>query len=137
MKSHMFLYCRISLSLYNDFTPCIRDHRPHFRISVIRVRGAIGVEFEDIIKETIYFLKKLGFPGGTCKEPTYQCRRHLREAGSIPGSERFPWRRKWQPTPVFLPEKSHGHRSLVGYSPKGHEELDMTEQLSTALLLGN
>ena len=31
--------------------------------------------------------------------------------------QEFPWRRKWQPTPVFLPGKSHGQRSLVGYSP--------------------
>ena len=36
-----------------------------------------------------------------------------------------------QPTPVFLPEKSHGQRSLVGYSPWGRKELDMTERLST------
>ena len=39
------------------------------------------------------------------------------------------WRRKWQPTPVPLPRKFHGWRSLVGYSPWGHKELDMTEQL--------
>ena len=39
------------------------------------------------------------------------------------------WRRKWQPTPVLLPGKSHGQRSVVGYSPWGHKELDMTEQL--------
>ena len=38
-------------------------------------------------------------------------------------------RRQWQPTPVLLPGKSHGWRSLVGYSPWGREELDMTEQL--------
>ena len=38
-----------------------------------------------------------------------------------------PWKRKWQPTPVFLPGKSHGQRSLEGYSPWGHKELDMTE----------
>ena len=37
------------------------------------------------------------------------------------------WRRKWQPTPVFLPGISHGQRSLVGYSPCGRKELDMTE----------
>ena len=37
------------------------------------------------------------------------------------------WRRKWQPTPVFLPGESHGQRGLVGYSPWGHKELDMTE----------
>ena len=38
-----------------------------------------------------------------------------------------PWRRKWQPTPVFLPEKSHGQRSLAGYSPTGCKESDGTE----------
>ena len=38
-------------------------------------------------------------------------------------------RRKWQPTPVFLPGKSHGQRSLVGYSPWGHKESDTTERL--------
>ena len=41
------------------------------------------------------------------------------------------WRRKWQSTPVFLPEKSHGGGSLVGYSPKDHNELDTTEQQQT------
>ena len=39
------------------------------------------------------------------------------------------WRRKWQPTPVLLPGKSHGWRSLVGYSPWVHKELDTTERL--------
>ena len=40
-------------------------------------------------------------------------------------------RRKWQPTPVFLPEKPHGQRSLVGSSPQDHKELHMAEQLGT------
>ena len=39
------------------------------------------------------------------------------------------WRRKWEPTPVFLPGKSHRWMTLIDYSPWGHEELDMTEQL--------
>ena len=39
------------------------------------------------------------------------------------------WRRKWQPTPVFLPGKSHGWRSLVAYSPWGHKESDTTKRL--------
>ena len=39
----------------------------------------------------------------------------IRDTGSIPGSGRSPWRRAWQPTPVFLPGESHGQRSLVGY----------------------
>ena len=38
----------------------------------------------------------------------------------------MPWRRKWQPTPVFLSDKFHGQRSLLGYSPWGHKESDMT-----------
>jgi len=40
------------------------------------------------------------------------------------------WRRKWQPTPVFLPGESHEQRNLVGYGPRGCRELDMTEWLS-------
>ena len=40
---------------------------------------------------------------------------------------KIPWRRAWQPTPVFLPGESHGQRSLVGYSPWGCKELDTTE----------
>ena len=44
------------------------------------------------------------------------------------------WRRQWQPTPVLLPGKSHGQRSLVGCSPWGRSEPDTTEQLSTQLL---
>jgi len=43
---------------------------------------------------------------------------------------RIPWRRKWQPTPVFLPGESHGQRSLAAYSPWGHKDLDNTEQLT-------
>ena len=40
---------------------------------------------------------------------------------------KIPWRRKWQPTPVFLPGKSHGQRSLAGYSLQGYKELNTTE----------
>ena len=41
----------------------------------------------------------------------------------------FKWRRQWHPTPVLLPGKSHGRRSLVGFSPWGREESDMTKRL--------
>ena len=51
------------------------------------------------------------------------------DLGSIAGSEKIPWKRKWHPTPVLLPGKSHGQRSLVGYSPWGRKELDTTERL--------
>ena len=46
------------------------------------------------------------------------------DPGSIPGLGRFPWRREWQPTPVFLPGEFHGQRSLADYSPWGHKESD-------------
>ena len=58
------------------------------------------------------------------------CRRHKFN----PWVRKTPWRRKWQPTPVFLPEKSHGQRSLVGYSPWGCKELDMTEHIHTQII---
>ena len=45
----------------------------------------------------------------------------IRDAVSIPGLGRLPWRRTQQPTPVFLPGESHGQRSLVGYSPWGSQ----------------
>ena len=48
------------------------------------------------------------------------------DEGWILGSGRSPWRREWQPTPVFLPAKSHGQRSLAGYNPWGRKELDTT-----------
>ena len=44
-----------------------------------------------------------------------------------------PWRREWQPTPVFLPGESCGQRSLAGYSPWDHKELDTIAQLTEDL----
>ena len=52
--------------------------------------------------------------------------RDIRGAGLI-RVRKTPWRRAWQPTPVILPGESHGQRRLVGYSPRGHKELDMSE----------
>ena len=58
-----------------------------------------------------------GFPGGTVgKESAYQCRRPKR-CKFDPWVGKIPWKRKWQPTPVLLPGKSHGQRNLVGDSP--------------------
>ena len=66
----------------------------------------------------------MGFPGGsTSNKHTCQCRRHKFD----PWIRKIHWRRKWQSTPVFLPGKFHGHRSLVDFSPWGHKESDKTE----------
>ena len=60
------------------------------------------------------------------KESICQCRRHRFN----PQGGKIPWRRKRQPNPVFLPGEFHRQRSLVGYSPWGLKEPDMTEQLN-------
>ena len=67
-------------------------------------------------------MTSLGFPGGSVvkKLPA-----NAGDAGSIPGSGRFPWRRKLQPNPVFIPGKSRGQRSLAGSTElqKNHRDL--------------
>ena len=71
-------------------------------------------------------LDNKGLPRGhSGKKPTCQCRR----CGLNPWVGKIPWRRKWQPTLVFLPEKSHGQRSLVGMVHGVKKS--QTEQLST------
>ena len=54
----------------------------------------------------------------------------MRETGFDLRVQKIRWRRKWHPTPVFLPGKSHGQRSLVDSSLWGLQEPDMTEQLT-------
>ena len=58
-----------------------------------------------------------------------KCACNAEDLGSVPGSE-IPWRRAWQPIPGFLFGVFHGLRSLEGYSPWCHQELDTTQQLT-------
>ena len=67
------------------------------------------------------------FPGGSVgKESACQYRRRKRYRFDL-WVRKISWRRKWQPTSVFLLGESHGQRSLVGYSPLSRKESDMTE----------
>ena len=59
-----------------------------------------------------------GLPQGLSSKESLQCRRHRFH----PWIRKISWRREWQPTPVFLPGKSQGQRSLTGYSPWGGKE---------------
>ena len=59
--------------------------------------------------------------------------RICKRCGFSPWDRKTPWRRKWQPAPVFLPGESHGQRSLVGYSLWGHKESDTTEVTADTL----
>ena len=61
-----------------------------------------------------------------------QHRRH-REPCFNTWVRKMPWRRKWQHIPVFLPERSHGRRNLVGYSSKDFKELHMTQHTKNPL----
>ena len=60
------------------------------------------------------------------EEPACQGRKCKRYRFN-PWVGKIPWRKKWQPTPVFLPGESHGKRSLVGYRPQGCKDADTTE----------
>ena len=55
--------------------------------------------------------------------------KEMLEMGFDPWVGKIPWRRAWQPTPVFLPGETHGQRSLARYSPWDCEEPDMTEAI--------
>ena len=89
----------------------------------MRVHLTIG-DILDLIK---YSIPQVGSPRAACR-----CRR-CKRLGFDPWVGKIPWKRKWQPIPVFLPGKSHGQSSLVGYSPWGCKELDMQirEQICT------
>ena len=70
---------------------------------------------------------RLGFPGvSSSKDPACQCWRHKRH-WFHPWVMKIPWRRAWQPSPIFLPGEFHGQRSLAGYSPWGHKDSDVTK----------
>ena len=71
----------------------------------------------------------LGFPSGSDGKESCQ----FRTPGFNPWVRKIPWRREWQPAPVFLPRELHEQRSLVGYHPWGCKESDMTEGLTLSV----
>ena len=75
--------------------------------------------------------KGAGFPGGSDSNES-AC--HAGEP--YPWIGKIPWRREWQPTPIFSPGKSHGQKSLTDYSPWGGEESDVTECLRQNIAIG-
>ena len=96
-------------------------------------------EVYDDISSLIPDIGNLGLPRWhRGKESACQCRRHQRLRGFYPWVGKITWRRKWQPTPAFLPGESHGQQSLAGCKPSrawGCKQLDMTE--CTSMHTGN
>ena len=91
----------------------------------------LSISIEKLLCDLCAHTKFLGLPRWLSgKESACQCRRHKRN-GFGPWVRKTPWRRKWQPAPVFLPGKLHAQRSLAGYRPWTWKESDITEQWST------
>ena len=84
----------------------------------------VGTEILLFIKSLAFFWLIVGFPGSSDGKASAN---NVGDLDSIPGSGRSPGEGKWQLTPVFMPGKFHGPRSLVGYTPWGRKELDKTE----------
>ena len=86
--------------------------------------AALGQEIrEDLLEKGVAPHIARAPSGASGKELTCQGRR-LKRWGLDPQVGKVPWRRAWQPTPVFLPGESHGQRSLAGYSSQGGKESD-------------
>ena len=109
ISEHIFCSLRLPDGIGNDF----------FRTRDCLKR--IGKEIYRIIGESLLYIIVLTFVGFpwwfSGKESTCQCRRCMFD----PWVGKNPWRKKFQPTPVFLPGKSHGQRRLAGCSPWGHK----------------
>ena len=97
-------------------------------IEHIRRERIVGSQRERTNLTQIVF--RVGFPGGWDGKES-AC--NAGDLGLIPGSGKFPWRREWLPALVLLPGEFHGQRSLVGNSPWGPKESDMTEWLTQLL----
>ena len=101
--------------------PSMMDQTPHMRTTTKR----------SYLTGTESGTRKMGLPTWLSgRESACQCSR-LRRRGFDSWVGKISRRRKRQPSPVFLPGEFHGQRSLVGYSPRGRKELDMTKRLST------
>ena len=99
--------------------------------------GAIilGYILSQVIYKCVVYIQGASFAGQLVKNlPNQECRR----PGFNSHVRKIPWRRKWQPTPVFLPGESHGQRSLAGYSLWGHKSQTwLSDQTTTTSIYTN
>ena len=110
------------------------DHVLYKRLPKCSVCSKLTSYVTNVAQENAFYLQDLYINQRlprwlSGKESTCQCRR-CKKLRFDPWDAKILWSRKWQPTPVFLSEKSYAQRSLVGYSPGGGKELDTTVQLS-------
>ena len=115
----------------NKVLLCSTGNYSHYPVIIHNGEEYAWLNHSDVHQQLTHHINQLyfnlSFPGcANGKEPTCQCRRHKR-CRFDPWVRKIPWRRAWQPTPVFLPGESHGQRSLAAYSPQSRKESDMTE----------
>ena len=105
-QSYSVIY--IYIHSFSDFFSHIDYYRTLMEFPVLYSRSLLVIHF-------IYILvHRLGFPGGSVVKILPADAGDTRDVVSIPRLGEIPWKRKWQPPPVFLPGKSHGPRSLAG-----------------------
>ena len=96
----------------------LEKHEPDPKSAYLHLPSKPGLFFlncDVLWTQFICLLDHTGFPGGTSgKERSCQCRKHKRH-GFNPWIRQIPFKTAWQPTPIFLPVKSYGQRSLAGY----------------------
>ena len=109
---------------FNDIVKCFLSEYWEKRVSWDDLQISSWTLFKpEIITKPIFCIP--------VKNPPANSGGHKRH-GFGPWVGKIPWRRVWQPTPVFLPGESHGQRSLVGYSPRVHKGSDTTEATQRA-----
>ena len=129
---------QLCLILCNSTDCSLPDSTVH-EIFQTRMLQSAAISFSKLIRIFLIFLMNNiqtlwfeGFPGGSDGKES-AC--NAGDPGLIPGSGKSPWRRAWQPTPVFLPGESHGQRSLGGCNPwTWIVESDVNGRLTLSLL---
>ena len=116
------LVSKVMFLLFNMLSRCIIAFLPrskHLLISSLKSPSAVLLEPKKIKSATVSISPPyICFPS----DASLSIQIDIRDVGSIPFHPgKIPWRRKWKPTSVFLPGKSHGKRSLVGYTPWGRK----------------
>ena len=136
---HLFFSMERSLEALlcpqSEANPVSWSSKVSAKIQLLSWQQHQGWQIPRLLPTFIQFAHWPSTPGASqvaqcCKESPCQCRRHSR-CGFNPWLGKMPWRRKWQPIPVFLPGESHGQRNLEAYSPWDYKESDTTERLST------
>ena len=134
LTSQCFLeYCTTIIKVHNDVTKISTDPKLPLQSSEnIKLNIALRMySFEECSLNNKSLGIASGLPGWhSSKESTCQCKRCKRHRFD-PWVRKIPSSSKWQTAPVFLPGKFHGQRSLVGYNPWDHKELDTTKWPNT------